>query len=386
MLPYHRARFAAISFALAAFNKVCIALQVSDYDRSYGAIDISDAQKLPENVDILTLFPGQDYLDLEPKKVVAAVERMLVALNPVTVFTPAPAFAEGAGALHYKALHECRLILMDDAWQATARRGWLNHCVKHALYAMMDGAFLPAPLHGEYFSTLNIPSERHRYPVDVIGTYLPKQCHGVKMPIKEENPYLLFVGRCLPRKRLDVLLKALTAPELSRLNLVVIGDGKASRIWRQLAEGLGIGDRVLWLGSLPNDQARFWMNNALALVVPSNFEQWGLVVNEGWQAGIPVLGSNSVGSLRASYPSEWNWMMPPPGDLSSWQSALTRLLNMPASERSELIAGIKQLADHYSLSAHVDAAIQLANLPIRHKPCAVIGLMALVWNGRVAVY
>jgi hypothetical protein len=79
-------------------------------------------------------------------------------------------------------------------------------------------------------------------------------------------------------------------------------------------------------------------------------------------------------------------MMPPPGDVLSWQSALKHLLNMPAPERSELIAGIKQLVEDYSLTSHVDAAIQLANLPVRHKPCAMVRLMALVWNGRVAVY
>ncbi len=54
------------------------------------------------------------------------------------------------------------------------------------------------------------------------------------------------------------------------------------------------------------------MAQAVALLVPSEFEQWGLVVNEAWMAPTLVLGSDTVGALRAAYKPEMHWMMMPP--------------------------------------------------------------------------
>jgi len=384
LLPYHRARFRAVSRAFARQGQPCVAVQVTAYDRSYGAIDAAGAVAPAEANAILTLFPDQDYLALSPRDVTEAVRAALATLGPDTIFTPAPAFAEGAGAVHYKARHACRLILMDDAWHLTDRRGWLTFVMKYRLYRLFDGAFLPAPLHGEYFAGLNIPRERQAYPVDVVESVGALRAVGAGPGTSE--PYLLFVGRCLPRKRLDVLLQALATPALRQQRRVVIGDGPAAADWRRLAEGLGLDGRVDWLGSLPNDQARAWLNGALGLAIPSDFEQWGLVANEAWQAGVPVLGSDSVGALRASYPLEWSWMMPPPGDVPAWRSALGRLLAMTPAERAGMAERLALLAERYSLGAHAGATLELAALPLRERPPAWVSRLALAWPGRVAVY
>ena len=386
MLPYHRARFSAVSGVFAGKGLNCIAIQVTDYDRSYGDIDLQEPSPDAAKPTIQTLFPGQDYLDLSPRAVARAVTGALTTLSPDTVFSPAPAFAEGAGALHFKARHPCRLILMDDAWSMTDRRGWLNRFVKHCLYGLFDGAFLPSPLHGDYFVGLNIPAERQKYPVDVVDDTPSPALSQTDVVCGSLAPYLMFVGRCVSRKRLDVLLQALANPELSSLKLVVIGSGPEAPKWREQVERLGLINRVEWLGSQPNDQARAWMRGALALVVPSDFEQWGLVANEAWQAGTLVLGSDSVGALRASYPPEWAWMLVPPGDSSGWQLALGRLLAMSPDERSLMLERTALLAQRFSLAAHADAALSLASLTLRNRPSVLISRLALAWTGRVAVY
>ena len=386
MLPYHRARFRAMSEAFSGNGRNCAAIQVTDYDSSYGAIDSRQSSPDLPKPTIQTLFPGQDYLDLKPRVVAKAVAEALKILSPDTVFSPAPAFAEGAGALQFKARHPCRLILMDDAWSMTDRRGWLNRVVKHCLYSLFDGAFLPSSLHGQYFARLNIPAERQRYPVDVVDDTPPPSLSQTDVVCGPLAPYLLFVGRFVRRKRLDVLLQALAIPELSSLNLLVIGDGPEAPYWREQVERQGLSNRVEWLGNLPNDEARAWMRGALALVVPSDLEQWGLVANEAWQAGTLVLGSDSVGALRASYPPEWAWMMVPPGDSSGWQFALVRLLSMSPDERALMLERIALLTQRFSLAAHADAALQLASLTLRERPSVLVSRMALVWTGRVAVY
>jgi glycosyltransferase involved in cell wall biosynthesis len=115
------------------------------------------------------------------------------------------------------------------------------------------------------------------------------------------EPYVLFVGRLIQRKGLDVLLRAIAGVERRPVRLVVIGDGPERDALQALASELGLDDRVQWLGRRSNTEARLWMAQALALLVPSEFEQWGLVVNEAWMAPTLVLGSDTVGALKGAY-------------------------------------------------------------------------------------
>ena len=384
MLPYHQARFAAVAQALRRHGRACVAVEVASFDRGYGKL--SDASPTPiEGQDpVVCLFQGADYLDLSPKQVSAALFDALHRLAPSTVFAPAPAFAEGAGALHYKVRHGGRLVLMDDAWSLTDQRGRLTRWVKRLFNGFMDGGFFPDRLHGDYFATLNIPLARQRYPVDVVGP-VPGGASIVEEAAGMPEPFVLFVGRLIARKGLDVLLRA-NAGASSALRLVVIGDGPDRVALQALASELGLDDHVRWLGRRSNTEARHWMAQALALLVPSEFEQWGLVVNEAWMAPTLVLGSDTVGALRAAYNAEMRWMLLPPGDAVAWQQALARLLTLRRDERAALLDETRRLAEKYSLAAHTESALELISLPPRARPMVPAGWLARAWHGRVAVW
>ena len=173
-------------------------------------------------------------------------------------------------------------------------------------------------------------------------------------------PYVLFVGRLIQRKGLDVLLRAI-AGVTPPLRLVVIGDGPERDAMQALASAQGLDDRVQWLGRRSNTEARLWMAQALALLVPSEFEQWGLVVNEAWMAPTLVLGSDTVGALRAAYKNEMHWMLMPAGDVVAWQRALSCLLALRPEERAVLMDETRRLAEKYY------GSIPARALPVR-KP------------------
>ena len=386
MLPYHQARFAAVAQALRRQGQTCVAVEVASFDRGYG--QLSDGSPPPGEAKdaVVCLFQGADYLDLSPRQVSAAVVDALHRLAPSTVFAPAPAFAEGAGALHYKVRHGGRLVLMDDAWSVTDQRGRLTRWVKRLFYGYMDGGFFPDRLHGDYFARLNIPHQRQRYAVDAVG---PAQVNGDGDVVGEPSiakPYLLFVGRLIGLKNVAVLLKALASLNNKAVHLVVIGEGPESAALKDLASSLCLNSRVVWLGRCPNSLARAYMVNAEALLLPSSAETWGLVVNEAWMASTVVLGSDTVGALQAAYPPEMHWMMVQPGDVAGWQDALTRLLALRPDERAELVNESRRLAKKYSLAAHTQSALELISLPPRARPMAPAGWLARTWHGRVAVW
>ncbi len=106
------------------------------------------------------------------------------------------------------------------------------------------------------------------------------------------NRVLLHVGRLSMEKRLDIVLKAMV--ELKRdepdLRLLVAGDGPASAHYKTMAHDLGVSDRVVFAGFLPDDDLPKAYATCDALVLASTFETQGLVVLEALASGTPVAG------------------------------------------------------------------------------------------------
>ncbi|MEI9942360.1 MAG: glycosyltransferase family 4 protein [Pseudomonadota bacterium] len=101
---------------------------------------------------------------------------------------------------------------------------------------------------------------------------------------------LLSVGRLEVQKGLDRLLAALAGPALAALNfrLLLVGDGEQRAELARIAQRLGLGERVQFLG------ASRWQRAARAadlLICPSRYEGMPLTPMEGVLAGCPVIAS-----------------------------------------------------------------------------------------------
>ncbi|MBU0686157.1 MAG: glycosyltransferase [Thermoplasmatota archaeon] len=103
---------------------------------------------------------------------------------------------------------------------------------------------------------------------------------------------LLHVGRLSPEKRFDIVLKAVA--ELGQrepeLRLLVVGKGPSADEYKRMAKDLGIKDKVVFAGFLPDDELPVAYASCEALVIASTFETQGLVVLEALASGTPVAG------------------------------------------------------------------------------------------------
>jgi D-inositol-3-phosphate glycosyltransferase len=120
---------------------------------------------------------------------------------------------------------------------------------------------------------------------------------------------ILFVGRIEPLKGIDNLLQAIAQiidrrPALrDRLCVPIIG-GDPDRIreademvrLQQMREELGVGDLVLFLGAKDQDMLQYYYSAAEAVVMPSDYESFGMVALEAMACGTPVIASD-VGGL-----------------------------------------------------------------------------------------
>lgn len=113
---------------------------------------------------------------------------------------------------------------------------------------------------------------------------------------------VLFVGRFIELKRLDLLIDALADMDISHVELAVVGSGPLEESLRQHAEHKLHG-RIDWIGQLPMDQVHQQMALADCLVLPSLYDGWGAVVSEALMVGTPVICSDNCGAagvVRAS--------------------------------------------------------------------------------------
>ncbi len=106
---------------------------------------------------------------------------------------------------------------------------------------------------------------------------------------------LLHVGRLSPEKQLDVIFEAIAelAPIEPDLRLLVVGRGPAESAFKAKAASLGISDRVVWAGFIPDEDLPVAYASSEALVIASTFETQGLVVLEALASGTPVVGVRS---------------------------------------------------------------------------------------------
>lgn len=111
-----------------------------------------------------------------------------------------------------------------------------------------------------------------------------------------EGRYLLSVGRLGRMKGFDLLIDAFARAELERdIRLVIAGDGPEQDRLQAQVDRLALGDRVEFTGRLDGAAVAHAMSGALAVVVPSRIEAFGIVALEAWRSGAPLVMTNRGG-------------------------------------------------------------------------------------------
>ena len=132
------------------------------------------------------------------------------------------------------------------------------------------------------------------------------------VPTLEGPLRLLFVGRLVYQKGLDVLFRALTALK-SRTDwtLTIAGEGPLKDELALAAHKLGIADRVVFRGWLERDHLPAVYAQADVFVLPSRDEGMSNAMLEAMAAGLPVIGSKVAGLDEVVIDGKTGLLIPP---------------------------------------------------------------------------
>ena len=160
------------------------------------------------------------------------------------------------------------------------------------------------------------------------------------------DPFLLHVGSCIPRKRIDVLLEVFAAARADRpgLALVQVG-GEWTDAQRADLDRLGIAGSVRQVRGISRAALAALYRRCAAALQPSDAEGFGLPVIEALACGAKVLASDlpvlrEVGGPAAAFA--------PVADLPAWRGAVAALLNAPPPDA----AAVDRHLARYTWEAH----------------------------------
>ncbi len=164
-----------------------------------------------------------------------------------------------------------------------------------------------------------------------------------RLGIPDDAVVLLAVGRMVPKKGFDVLVRAMAEMPLRdrAVVAVMVGEGDAKAEWQRLAERLGIADRLRWVGNVPKNEIGVYYNLADVLVMPSvsrPADGLNVCVLDAMSCARPVVGSDVAGNPLAIVDGETGYIVPE-RDVGALARALARLVDDPESRARMGAAG-----------------------------------------------
>lgn len=164
---------------------------------------------------------------------------------------------------------------------------------------------------------------------------------------------LLFVGRLVYYKGLDVLLRAIARTR--GCTLTIVGVGPLRPELERLRLDLGLGDLVRFAGSVTDDELRGVYATHDVFVLPSNSraESFGLAMVEAMTSGLPAISTEvGTGTGWVNIDGE-SGLVVPPGDVDALAAAIARLRSPEL--RAALGAGARSRAGElFSFERHCD--------------------------------
>jgi glycosyltransferase involved in cell wall biosynthesis len=329
--PYHFARVEALR-RLAGPDRVH-ALEFSNDSEDY----LWERQKSASG--LITLCPGIAAEQLSFTTVFRSARRQLAALGVRVCLLPSYSPKQSLAALLAAKSLGIRTVMMNESHAGTAQAKGATALIKRRVVRLFEAALVGGRPHKRYFSLLGIPPEKIFTGYDAVdNNYFASEAEEIRNQSAQTRKqyglpehYFLSLGRFVAKKNLPVLIRAfrrfLEATRFRNTHLVLVGSGEEEHKLKALCRGFGLpvydkqqingnrlageasatgtangksqmGDEppgVHFYGFRQIDENPVFYALADAFILPSLWEEWGLVVNEAMASRLPVVISEMAG-------------------------------------------------------------------------------------------
>ena len=229
----------------------------------------------------------------------------------------------------------------------------------------------------EVFELVRLGADHHRLSVVPCGVDVKRFSPRGEAAPRGTRMRLLSIGRLVPRKGVDDVIRALEF--VDDTELVVAGgprsdqldaDDEVTRL-RKVAIDAGVADRVLFVGCVARDAVPALIRSSDAVVCAPWYEPFGMVPLEAMACGRPVVATAVGGLVDTVVDGVTGWLVPPrqPRALAE---ALDALVGDPGMRADFGKAGRRRVESRYAWS-HIAQATAGVYLDVARQRASAIG-------------
>ena len=277
-------------------------------------------------------------------------------------------------------LRRTRLLLRGDSTRMVVppfAKRVTKQAILRLLFARADGFLHIGTLNAAYYRSYGVPDERMTFsPLAIDNDHFAngseearrdRVAARVALGLPPTGALILSVGKLIPIKRcLDVLRAFSRVRHDPPPTLAYVGDGPVRTELEHEIRALGLGRRVTVLGFRNQSELPAIYGAADVLVLASDGEPWGLVVNEAMAAGVVPILSDRVGAVVDLSPAPE--CVFPMGDTQVLTRRMEELIANP--DRLERLRQLcRERVSAYGVEASVEGMVRGArracNQPLR---------------------
>lgn len=199
------------------------------------------------------------------------------------------------------------------------------------------------------------PLEYRAVPMGVSESLFAPDGSSLDLRHDQEERILLFVGKLVPKKGVNVLLDALhrVRGRVRSVRLILIGGGPLEQRVRDQIADLRLGDTVDMLGWVKNSELPRYYRAADVVCIPSIQDERGetegtpVVLQEALACGAVVVTTRTSGIPDVVRDGVNGWMVPP-DDPEALADAVVRAISAPPEHREEMARRARETAMGHS--------------------------------------
>jgi glycosyltransferase involved in cell wall biosynthesis len=273
-------------------------------------------------------------------------------------------------ALAAAKFHRQALLFGTDAHGLAPRDGksWkitLKRVLWPRLFSLADVVIVPSSRSAAMMRSLGIPDERLTLtPYVVDNDWWIQQAEQVDRravraawEVSEDASVVLFCAKLQPWKRPLDVLRAFAKSNVPGAHLVYAGEGPLRREAESLARSLGVAERVHFIGFTNQSRLPAVYRASDLLVLPSEYEPFGVVVNEAMLCGCATAVSDRVGAGYDLVSTGQNGYVFPCGDVEALAAILRDALSNP-QQLHRMGSGARRRMDTWSPAQNIQALVQ----------------------------
>lgn len=351
--PYHHARFQDLA--------------------KHADLSVIEIRPNSDEYDWLTKFDNAFYKrhKINPQGKIRGIFRLLDIIKPDLVVNVGWADIEYYVSILWCKLNGVKVSGVSDSTYHDSRRFWILELLKSQIVGLYDQMLVAGKRSREYLKKLGYPMSKTLQPWDVVDNDFYKKNSNneksnskIRAKYKLPSKFFLCVSRYIPKKNHLVLLDSFHSfvNRHSEYQLVFIGSGYLrDKIDEKILE-LGLTNVVHVFDFIHQEDISSFYSMASAVILASQIDQWGLVVNEAIASGTPVICSIKCGCVDDLIPDEtYGFRCEPTKE--GLLEAMEELQNTsPKEVESKVRKSKNNLENNFGLEQFSNALIKLAEI------------------------